>query len=269
MPSWGLKGRGDFETIVADQVFGSVQRLLDGRTKALTPHLRNHPDFPLRRFVTCKACATPLTGSWSTGRARKYAYYHCRRCRAVKISKQGLEARFVELLESLQPETAYLRLLKAIILDVWRRQQGELVSLRSSLENRVQDLRRRLQRVEDAFIHERAIDPQTYEAQRDKLRDQVTLAELELSEARTELLDVDGILGFAEYVLTRARRLWMELELDQKQRLQQVLFPEGLAFDGEGFGTVITCLAFKKLGENGESKSGVASPTGFEPVFWP
>jgi hypothetical protein len=29
----------------------------------------------------------------------------------------------------------------------------------------------------------------------------------------------------------------MELDLDQRQRLQQVLFPEGLRFDGEQFGT--------------------------------
>jgi hypothetical protein len=36
--------------------------------------------------------------------------------------------------------------------------------------------------------------------------------------------------------LTNAGRLWMELDLDQKQRLQQVPFPEGVRFDGERFG---------------------------------
>ena len=61
----------------------------------------------------------------------------------------------------------------------------------------------------------------------------------------------------------------MELDLDQKQQLQQVLFPEGLRFDGEEFGTAVTCLAFKQLGENEPAESGMASPTGFEPVFWP
>ena len=35
----------------------------------------------------------------------------------------------------------------------------------------------------------------------------------------------------------------------QKQRLQQVLFPEGLRFDGDEFGTAVTCLAFTKLDE--------------------
>jgi hypothetical protein len=52
----------------------------------------------------------------------------------------------------------------------------------------------------------------------------------------------------------------MELGLDQKQQLQQVLFPEGLRFDGEKFGTAVTRLAFKQLDENGDPKSCVASP---------
>ena len=36
-----------------------------------------------------------------------------------------------------------------------------------------------------------------------------------------------------------------------------------------GFGTVVTSLAFKYFGGDSGSNSGMASPTGFEPVFWP
>ena len=35
--------------------------------------------------------------------------------------------------------------------------------------------------------------------------------------------DVEGVLAFAEYVLTNAGRLWVEASLEQKQRLQKVL----------------------------------------------
>jgi hypothetical protein len=66
----------------------------------------------------------------------------------------------------------------------------------------------------------------------------------------------------AEDILTNASHLWSNASLDQKQRLQSVLFPEGLTFDGEQFGTAVTCLAFTTLGENLQPESGVASPTG-------
>ena len=81
-------------------------------------------------------------------------------------------------------------------------------------------------------------------------------------EGQTEHLDVEGILGFAEYLLTDVSRLWMELQLDQKQRLQKVLFPEGLKFDGQEFGTAVTCLAFKQFRGSGGSGSNLASPRG-------
>jgi hypothetical protein len=64
-------------------------------------------------------------------------------------------------------------------------------------------------------------------------------------------------------------QVWLELALGQKQRLQQVLFPESLRFDGEKFGTAVTCLAFKQLPDNDKVESSVASPPGFEPGFQP
>ena len=92
---------------------------------------------------------------------------------------------------------------------------------------------------------------------------------MELSIATENRLDVEGAVAFAEHLLTNSARLWMELGLNQKQQLPQVLFPEGLRFDGEKFGTAVTCLAFKQLAESGAAKSGLASPSGFEPEFWP
>ena len=50
------------------------------------------------------------------------------------------------------------------------------------------------------------------------------------------------MLGFAEHVLTNAARLWVELGIDGKQELQQALFPQGLSFDGQEFGTAVTYL---------------------------
>jgi len=106
VPKWGVSGRGDFEALVPDPLFRRVQRLLGSTGDSVRRYRRRHPDFPLRRFVTCGQCEAPLTGSWSTGRAKKYAYYHCRKCRGVKIAKLDLEDAFLTLLGRLQPERA-------------------------------------------------------------------------------------------------------------------------------------------------------------------
>ena len=267
VPSWKLSARGDFEALISEATFQRVQRFVNGSPEPTRGRAKSHPDFPLRRFVACGLCSTPLTGSWSKGRNQKYGYYHCRKCGGITTPKQKLDALFVELLSSLQPEAGYMRLFNAVVRDVWRGQQQDANRLRGRLEGVASDIRSRLDRIDDAFLHEQTIDRATYERQRDKFRVQLALAELELGEVVTNQLDVEGILGFAEHVLTDAARLWTGVAIEQKQLLQQALFPKGLTFDGEKFGTAVTCLAFRQLRQASEAESGVASPTGFEPVF--
>jgi hypothetical protein len=68
-------------------------------------------------------------------------------------------------------------------------------------------------------------------------------------------LDVGGILAFAERVLPRAADLWVQASLEQQQRFQQLLFPEGISFDGNGFvRTAVTAPAFSYLRRRGQMK---------------
>jgi hypothetical protein len=75
----------------------------------------------------------------------------------------------------------------------------------------------------------------------------LALAEVELHDARIEHTDVEGVLSFAEYLLTNAASIWLEASLHQRQQIQRAIFPEGLPFDGREFGTAVTCLAFRHL----------------------
>ena len=50
--------------------------------------------------------------------------------------------------------------------------------------------------------------------------------------AKLEGYDVEAVLNFAEHVILNAARLWTEFLSDQKQRLEKVLFPQGVTFAG-------------------------------------
>ena len=64
--------------------------------------------------------------------------------------------------------------------------------------------------------------------QRDRLREELTLAEIDRHGSKVEEFDVEGILNFAERVLPRASYLWIQASLEQRQRLQRLFFPEGV-----------------------------------------
>ena len=53
---------------------------------------------------------------------------------------------------------------------------------------------------------------------------------------------------FRSNAFYRAADLWVQASLEQKQRFQQLFFPEGIAFDGNRFvGTGATAPAFSYL----------------------
>ena len=66
----------------------------------------------------------------------------------------------------------------------------------------------------------------------------------EIEEIRTEIrstdledIELERVLEFADRIVLRPARLWVESSLDHRQRLQKTLSPNGIGFDGEEFGT--------------------------------
>jgi hypothetical protein len=110
-----------------------------------------------------------------------------------------------------------------------------------------------------------SIDITSYNRQRDKLREELTLAKIEHYTEAFDELDVQGILAFAERILPRASDLWVQASLDYKQRLQQLFFPEGIAFDGNRFNrTATTAPLFNYLAPS-ENDEKMVTPQGLEP----
>jgi hypothetical protein len=104
-------------------------------------------------------------------------------------------------------------------------------------------------------------------AQRDRLREELTLFEIDRHGSKVEEFDVEGILNFAERVLPRASDLWVQASLEQRQILQRLFFPEGVAFSGKSFDrTVVTSSLFEYLRALDGSNEKLVDLTGIEPV---
>ena len=100
------------------------------------------------------------------------------------------------------------------------------------------------------------------------MREELTLVRIDRHSGQLEELDVEGILAFAERILPRASDLWVQASLEQRQRFQQLFFPDGIAFAGNRFvGTGATAPAFSYLREIRTENEGVVDLTGVEPDY--
>ena len=273
VPSWKMeRKRGSFDAIVEEETFARVQAVLNGRGVQPTSHTRDHSDFPLRRFAMCARCGTPVTASWSKGRSARYAYYRCRNrgCRGVNVSKRKFEDQFLGYVGDLRPKPECVKLFREVVEDVWEKRQALARSETDALVSRIRALEEKRVKLLEAHVYQKTIADDLYRREDERLSREIVLAEMELNDAQIEELDLDAVLAFAEEMVLDARRLWVEGGLEQRQRLQEVMFPEGVSYDLEtGFGTARTAMFFSWLEAIPAPKDRLVSPTGLEPVLPP
>ena len=254
------------EPIISKQEFFRVQAVLDGRRPRVGPKLRNHPDFPLRNFVVCANCGRRLTGSWSTGRRKvKYPYYHCptKGC-SMNVRREILDTEFINYLESIQPESDILDLFEAVVMDVWKTKQASRIAEKRRVEKDLKSLEERRDRIDELII-EGVFGEETYQAHSERIQEEIVMRRLELDEADTELNDIEACLSYCKFFLSNCAALWEQAELNLKQRFQNLIFPEGIAFDGMSFGTARPAFIFKQLQPQTAQKCELVAPRGFEP----
>src|SRR5207247_4835481 len=142
----------------------------------------------------------------------------------------------------------YMRLVKDRILCVWEQRRAEANDRTVAQQRRVSAIQQKLDKLDEAFLYSEAIDVTTYGRQRDKLREELTLAKIDHHAEAVDELDVEGILAFAERILPRASDLWVQPSLDYWQRLQELFFSDRIAFVGRRFSlTAATPPLFNSL----------------------
>jgi hypothetical protein len=157
-----------------------------------------------------------------------------------------------------------LRLLSAAVLERWNEEQKGVVEKRRAIEQRLEVLQQRKERVVSAYLYEGAIDKETYQSHMARVEEELTLAKIDRHDAEIDEFDIEGTLAFAEHLVTHSSRLWIEAALDQRQRLQKLFFPEGLSFDGEEFRTPLTCPFFNNIEGTSQQVSEMVERKGFE-----
>jgi hypothetical protein len=128
-----------------------------------------------------------------------------------------------------------MRLLKESVLQIWKARKAAVRDEITNAERAAKVIQDKLDRLDEAFLFDRSIDIETYDRHAEELREELTLVRIDRHSGQLEELDVEGILAFAERVLPRAADLWVQASLEQRQRFQQLFFPDGITFDGNRF----------------------------------
>ena len=267
-----LPVKARFTPLISVELFERVQAVLAGHGHIATPHVRNNVVFPLRRFVKCGHCGAPLTASYAKGRAgRRYPYYFCQAkgCRKTIVRKEAMEAAFVRLLDDVTLKTnATMRMLREIVTETWHNLQLDTIMEQASLNTQIDAADKKKALLLDKLLAGTVTDAvykkKVLEIDGELLILKAGRAEAEIEEGRTE-----AVLDYAGHMFANARRIWEGLtDLNDRQRFQRVLYPDGVSFTNEsGYQTPANAPVTRICEVVGAGASVLAPPSGFEPLF--
>ena len=223
--------KGLHEPIVSEEVFNQVQRVLTGKRPSAAPKRKHNPAFPLKCFVKCEVCGTPLTGGFAKGRTKKYARYWCRKkhCRAVKLSKEQLENEFVTMLGRLHPDAGSVSAFPKIAAKVWAQKQGDDEKTAKRLTVRLEEQKKLKAELLKAKLRGEVSQADYIQANAE-YAEELTATEAEIKALSSNRATMESFVRFAKLQLTDIAGAWQIAAPEQRQRVQNLLFENGLSY---------------------------------------
>lgn len=255
---------GSYEKMFTEEEWCKIQQTSKGNLLLAQPRKRNNPDFPLRHFTICGRCGKPISGNWSKGRSLKYAYYRCLD-HAPSVPVELFENEFVELLESIKPSKEILERFTSVLKAKYDKKYKDLTKDVSSLNRELEGLKNQQKVLVDKNIAG-IYDDELFIERNEEIKNKIIVKQVQISEASMEKLDIDTICTFAEHFIQNLSQTWRNADLDTKQRLQEIIFPNGVTYCFPGFRTgTLSCL-FEVLRDFNKSDERLGWSTGIEPA---
>lgn len=273
-PEWGITRRpGHHEAIISWETYCKIVERLDGR-----PHVPERVDrneaFPLRGFVDCAECNSPLTGSFSKSRnGVRHAYYFCfnKACsqKAKSIRRDKLEGEFETLVKSLEAEPVVFDIFTSMFKDAWEQRSSQVHARARALEveaknvaNAIDQMLTRVTEVTSSTVMA------AFEKRIEKLENEKLILEEKIEQIKKPRVSFDESLRTALLFLKNPWKLWSFGAYEHKRTLLQLAFSSRLSWSRNGgLRTANLALPFRALAGISCGKKAMVDGAGFEPAY--
>ncbi len=239
---FGERHKGMFIPIVSDELFNQVQRVLKHKGRKHSAYLTDNPDFPLRKFIK-NDTGKVLTGSWSSGRDKKYPFYRFGNDKSSHNRDKFQEA-FCKFMDQYGIDEKHFKKLKQLVKDNLvkatldqRREADKLNKYIKELTDKQSGI---IKKNLDGIISDAVLKQQLEMIDKELLEANACLAEIPNNEN-----DFEGMMDLVEEYLKKPSKIWGKASIAVQIKLQWFQFPLGLTFQNNFFGTKEVASVFK------------------------
>lgn len=270
---------GKHEKLVSKELF-----LKANGEKAKIPHgYRANPlndNLPLKLFFKCEHCKENLRG-YLVKRKNLY-YYKCdngSKC-SCNVSAKQLHRLFETILSEITLKEEYVELYKLQLRKLYTALNTEREGQQDQYKKKAKELEEKIERLEERFVNDE-IKVDLYEKYAAKYRAEWEELKGGVGKSTISASNLETYLERTVGHLTELASLWASSDYKEKQRLQKLIFPEGIYYDKKAGRprtekmNLLFALSARQVGiteekEDGSSdvrfkNSGLVEVTGIEP----
>lgn len=265
------RNRGLHLPIISAETMEAVESRLRGEKLPIyRKNLNNH--FPLRGYVLCGHCRKPMMGSFCGGRDKEYGYYYCLQKQCERKNKnvryEIVHAQFESMLKNLTPAIELLEFAEAVLSDLWQQEKDNSKTRVAELKDQILELNAKIEIHIDELLSTKSKATKSRIQERiDSFSEEKAVLEMKHDAGQLTQEDFNIVLATVKNLLRDPYNLWKEGDLEKKQVVQQLVFPNRLIYEqiGQNFRKPEKALLFSFLGELTPEKDRLVGPEGLEP----
>ena len=223
---------GVHEKMISKEEFMKVNDIVSSSTKYGVPHKLENINLPLKVFVKCADCDQPYTGY--IVKKKNLYYYKCRTngCKCNKSAKTMHEL-FATDLENYQIKED---LNEAILIELesayYEMNKGN-VETEKELKARMVELKKNIEKLEEKHFIKEEMPKETYDRFLAKYMADYAILQKEINGCSIYISNLKEMLNEASILCRNLRKLWVDGSIGLKEKLQNLLFPNGMVYDKE------------------------------------
>ncbi len=229
--------KGQHIPMITEEQFYKVSAIIDGRNRCgmtIGKRLKDNPDFPLRRSIKCGKCGGTLSGGWSKGRTKKYAYYICKsRCGAPSIAVQKLSDSLIEFLHKITPSKEQLEVFLMILRRHFNQNVAALNVKREKAEQGLAELKELKQTLVLKNLKGTYSD-EDYREQNEVIKAKIITLEKILGGTIFDKYTMDDVDKFIKDKFSDLGKTYFESEPGERRVLLGSICPTGLSWQYSG-----------------------------------
>ncbi|MFI5149304.1 MAG: hypothetical protein ACHQRM_06185 [Bacteroidia bacterium] len=216
--------------MISKEVFFKVNDIRLSSTKYGVPHKRENDGVPLKVFLKCADCSEPLTGY--IVKKKNLYYYKCRKvgCKCNKSAKD-MHKLFLEELSKYQVKETLMDAIRWKLESDYTETNQDNSGKEIMCLKRLEELDKGTLGLQEKFHVKEEMTREVFDRLMTKLvgdRDQISK---ELSKLGVMISNLSDKLKQATTFCLNLPSLWAQSGLNLREKLQKLIFPEGLFYD--------------------------------------